>query len=79
MNSLPYTFKQIHDMITRVIEESNQMDKGKQKEAIKMPITREGMIILFKSMNLKLKPTKAIDAVIYCRGPKMEQAPEEDF
>ena len=57
------------------------MDKkvGKQSEVIKMPITREGMVILCNSMNLKIKPTRAIDAVIYSRGPKMEQAPEEDF
>jgi hypothetical protein len=46
------------------------MDKkvGKQNDVIKLPITRYGMVSLCNSMNLKIKPTKAIDAVIYCRG-----------
>ena len=55
------------------------MEKGKAKNSIQIPITRDGMVTLCNSMNLKIKPTKAIDAVIYCRGPKMEQSPEEDF
>ena len=55
------------------------MEKGKAKNGIQIPITRDGMVTLCNSMNLKIKPTKAIDAVIYCRGPKMEQSPEEDF
>ena len=44
-----------------------------------MPITREGMLILCKSMNLICTPTRAIDAVIYCRGEKMENGPESEF
>ena len=70
MNSLPYSFKQIHEIISRKIDESNQMDKkvGNQNDVIKLPITRDGMVNLCNSMNLKIKPTKAIDAVIYCRG-----------
>ena len=30
-------------------------------------------------MNLKITPTKCIDAVLYCRGPQMEKANPDDF
>lgn len=30
-------------------------------------------------MNLKITPTKAIDAIIYCRGKDMENGADEDF
>ena len=44
-----------------------------------MPPTRESIQLLCKAMNLKITPTKSIDAVLYCRGPKMEEAPPANF
>jgi hypothetical protein len=44
-----------------------------------MPPTRESITMLCSLLNLKITSTKAIDAVLYCRGSQLEKAPAEDF
>ena len=51
---------------------SNAQNKDKEKEQyvpIKMPPTREGFAQLCKGMNLKISPTKILDALLFIRGP----------
>ena len=46
---------------------------------IAWPPTRSSLDLLFRALNLKIAPTKLIDALIYSRGPKMEDEPAENF
>ena len=36
-------------------------------------------MLLFKALNLRVAPTRLLDALIYSRGPKMEEEPPESF
>jgi len=42
-----------------------------------VPPTKAGLDLFFKSLNLKVGPTRLIEALIYCRGPKMELSEDE--
>ena len=44
-----------------------------------MPPTREGFAQLCKGMNLKITPTKILDALLFIRGPSMENSDPEEF
>jgi hypothetical protein len=68
-------------MINQTVIDSKQRigGSGSNKTEIKMPITRESMMLLCNAMNIKITPTKCIDAILYCRGPLLEKAPPEDF
>lgn len=46
---------------------------------IAWPPTRQSMVLLFQALNLRVSPTQLIDALIYSRGPKMEDEPPENF
>lgn len=77
-------------MINSVISEneklsktfSNNQNKEKKDEVyipIKMPPTREGFAQLCKGMNLKISPIKILDALLFIRGPQMENSDPEEF
>ena len=42
---------------------------------IEWPPTRESFALLCKALNLKVNQLQIIDAIVYCRGKKMEQEP----
>mmetsp|Transcript_16948 Transcript_16948/g.26094 ORF Transcript_16948/g.26094 Transcript_16948/m.26094 type:complete len:90 (+) Transcript_16948:449-718(+) len=44
-----------------------------------MPPTRESFKLLCKYMNLKVTSRRCIDAIIYCRGPKLEEEDPSTF
>lgn len=46
---------------------------------IKMPPTKDSLKRLFYALNLFVPTVKQLDCLVYCRGKKMEQAPERDF
>lgn len=46
---------------------------------IAWPPTRHSLELLFRALNLRVAPTKLIDALIYSRGPKMEEEAPENF
>jgi hypothetical protein len=80
LNSERYNYASLNNKINRLITESQYRDpSGAMRPEIKMPITRENMKILCSAMNLRITPIKIIDAVLYCRGPKMEKAPPSNF
>ena len=54
-------------------------DKKKAYIPIKMPPTREGFAQLCKMMNLKISPTKILDALLFIRGPQMEDSNPDEF
>jgi hypothetical protein len=49
------------------------------KWPIVWPPTRWSLNLLFRAINLKVSPTRLIDALIYSRGPKMDEEPAENF
>lgn len=43
------------------------------------PMTRATISEICKHMNLRLTQLQCIEAMLHCRGPSMEAAPEEDY
>jgi hypothetical protein len=78
LNCITYNYASLSKLINGIITDSKSSSSNKDDE-IKMPPTRESIIMLCTKLNLKIKPTKVIDCVLYCRGPKQERAPSEDF
>lgn len=88
MNSLPYNAKILKKIINRKVSEAEENSrmlnisfKGitANKWPIAWPPTRKSMNLLFRALNLSVAPTKMLDCLIYCRGPKMEDEPPENF
>ena len=46
---------------------------------IQWPPTKYSFELLCKALNLKVTPTRIYDAIIYSRGPKMDEEPPEKF
>lgn len=46
---------------------------------IEWPPTRESFRLLCKALNVHINEMKILDALVCCRGPKMEEEPEENF
>lgn len=88
LNCLPYDFSTLKKLITKTVQESEEnartmsnQNKGKfaNNKPIAWPPTRHSLKLLFEALNLFVAPTKLIDALIYSRGPKMEEEPAENF
>lgn len=43
------------------------------------PPTRESFKLLCKALNLEISESQILEAIVCCRGPKLEQEPEEKF
>lgn len=46
---------------------------------IDWPPTRQSLKLLCKALNIQVSENKILDAMICCRGPKLENEPEENF
>lgn len=46
---------------------------------IEWPPTRESFKLLCKALNIEISENKVLDAIICCRGAKLENEPEENF
>ena len=46
---------------------------------IEWPPTRDSFKLLCKALNMEISESKILDAIICCRGIKMEDEPEENF
>ena len=55
------------------------MNKTIKENKIPMPITRSGFKQLCKLLNIHCTEILSFEAVIYCRGPKMDDSPPETF
>ena len=57
--------------------------QGKNKyinaKLIEWPPTRDSFKLLCMALNLEISENKVYDAIVYCRGPKLEQEPEDNF
>lgn len=50
-----------------------------EKIPIDWPPTRQSFMRLCKQLNLKISMKRSLDAILFCRGAKMENAPPESF
>ena len=51
----------------------------RDESGIKMPPTREGLDLLFKTLNLYVDSKRVFECLVYCRGSKLEDGPEDEF
>ena len=88
LNSLPYEPKALKRLINKTVTESEenarmQLNPNKSVTANNKPIawppTRDSLGLLFKALNLNVAPTRLLDALIFSRGPKMEDESPENF
>ena len=58
-----------NDKLAKTFNNANSMKKETVHVPIKMPPTRDGFYQLCKMLNLKITPTKVLDALLFIRGP----------
>ena len=58
---------------------ANTVNKVVKEHKIALPITKEGILRLFKALNLHCTEMTAYEGLLYCRGNKMENSPEDAF
>ena len=46
---------------------------------IAWPPTRESFKLLCKALNIEISQHKILDAIVCCRGPRLENEPEDNF
>ena len=56
-----------------------KINKVVKEQKIPMPLTRQGIKILCKALNLHCTETTSYEAIIACRGKFMDSSPPEDF
>ena len=58
---------------------SKSVNNALKDHKIALPITKEGIVRLFKALNLHCTEMTAYEALLYCRGKQMESGPEDAF
>ena len=58
---------------------TQNVNKAVKDHKISLPPTKDGIMKLFKALNMHCTEVMAYEALIYCRGKNMEQAPADDF